>query len=47
MDKLWKAKEKLAQRFRNSKRAKHKTKSFMNNFDGIVSSVEVTYNQKN
>jgi plasmid rolling circle replication initiator protein Rep len=46
MDKLWKAKEKLAQRFRNSKRVNHKTKSFMNNFDGIVSSVEVTYSQK-
>ncbi|EKD25075.1 MAG: Replication protein [uncultured bacterium (gcode 4)] len=46
MDKLWRAKEKLAQRFRNSKRANHKTKSFMNNFDGIVSSVEITYSQK-
>ncbi len=46
MDKLWKAKEKLAQRFRNSKRDNHKAKSFMHNFDGIVSSVEVTYSQK-
>jgi len=46
MDKLWIAKEKLAQRFRNSKRTAHKSKSFMYNFDGIVSSVEVTYSQK-
>ena len=46
MDKLWTAKEKLAQKFRNSKRNTHKSKSFMYNFDGIVSSVEVTHNAK-
>jgi plasmid rolling circle replication initiator protein Rep len=46
MNKLWTAKEKLAQKFRNSKRDTHKSKSFMYNFDGIVSSVEVTYNAK-
>lgn len=46
MDKLWKAKEKLAQNFKNSKRNTHKSKSFMNNFDGMVSSVEVTYSPK-
>lgn len=46
MDKLWRAKEKLAQRFRNSQRDNHKKKSFMYNFDGIVSSVEVTYSEK-
>jgi len=46
MNKLWIAKEKLAQKFRNSKRDTHKSKSFMYNFDGIVSSVEVTYSTK-
>lgn len=46
MDKLWEAKEKLAQKFRNSKRNTHKSKSFMYNFDGIVSSVEITYSPK-
>ena len=46
MNKLWTAKEKLAQKFRNSKRDTHKSKSFMYNFDGIVSSVEVTHNPK-
>lgn len=43
MDKLWKAKEKLAQRFRNSKRGNHKNKSFMHNFEGMISSVEITH----
>jgi len=47
INKLWKAKEKLAQRFKNSQREAHKSKSFMHNFDGIVSSVEVTYSKKN
>jgi len=46
MDKLWKAKEKLAQRFKNSKRETHKSKSFMYSFDGMVSSVEITYSHK-
>jgi plasmid rolling circle replication initiator protein Rep len=43
MDKLQKAKQKLAQRFRNSKRETHKSKSFMHNFEGMVSSIEITY----
>lgn len=46
MDKLWKAKEKLAQRFKNSQRETHKSKSFMHSFDGMVSSVEITYSPK-
>lgn len=47
MDKLWKAKEKLSKSFRNSKRESQKTKSFIHNFDWIVSSVEITYSEKN
>lgn len=43
MEKLWHSKEKLAQSFRNSKRQNHKKKSFMHNFVGMVSSVEITY----
>lgn len=43
MNKLQNARDKLAQRFRNSKRAVHKNKSFMHNFDGMVSSIEVTH----
>ena len=46
MEKLWKAKEKLAHKFRNSKRKTQKSKSFMYNFDGMVSSVEITYSPK-
>ncbi len=46
MDKLWKAKEKLAYKFKNSKRETQKTKSFIYNFDGIVSSIEITYSEK-
>ncbi len=43
MSKLRTSKEILAQRFRNSKRTTHKTKSFMHNFQGMISSIEVTY----
>gem|GEM_PF-1322898 len=43
MEKLQDARQKLAQKFRNSKRKTHKKKSFMNNFDGMASSIEVTY----
>lgn len=43
MNKLQQARQKLAQRFRNSKRKEHKDKSFMHNFDGMVSSIEITY----
>lgn len=47
LNKLCTAKEKLAKRYRNWKRDSQKTKSFMNNFDWIVSSIEVTYNERN
>ena len=47
MDKLCTAKEKLGKRYRNWKRVTQKKKSFFNYFDGIVSSIEVTYNEKN
>lgn len=47
MDKLCIAKEKLGKKYRNWKRATQKKKSFFNNFDGIVSSIEVTYSEKN
>lgn len=43
LDKLCAAKEKLWKRYRNWKRASQKTKSFMNYFDWIVSSIEVTH----
>ncbi len=43
MDKLYEAKKKLSQRYRNSKRTKHKGKSFFHQFDWIIASVEVTY----
>ncbi len=46
MDKLFLAREKMAQRVRNSKRTIHKDKSFFYQFDGMVSSVEVTYTEK-
>jgi plasmid rolling circle replication initiator protein Rep len=46
MNKLWTAKEKLAKRFRNSQRKQQKSKSFMYCFDGMVSSVEITYSEK-
>lgn len=47
LNKLCEAKEKLWKQYRNWKRNSQKTKSFMNNFDGIVSSIEVTWNEKN
>jgi len=47
LDKLCTAKEKLWKRYRNWKRNSQKTKSFMNNFDWIVSSIEVTRNERN
>ena len=47
MDKLFHAKEKLAKNYRNWKRDTQKTKSFMNNFDWIVASVEVTFSERN
>lgn len=47
MDKLCTAKEKLWKRYRNWKRSSQKTKSFMNNFDWVVSSIEVTWNERN
>ena len=47
LDKLCMAKEKLWKNYRNWKRIAQKSKSFMNYFDWIVSSIEVTYNEKN
>ena len=42
--KLTNAKDKLARNYRNSKRSAVKTKSFFSQFDGMVSSIEVTKN---
>ena len=47
LNKLCSAKEKLWKRYRNWKRTSQKTKSFMNYFDWIISSIEVTYNERN
>lgn len=47
MDKLCEAKTKLGKRYRNWKRTTQKKKSFFNNFDGMVSSIEVTYSDTN
>jgi hypothetical protein len=47
MDKLCEAKEKLGKRYRNWKRNTQKTKSFLNYFDWIVSSIEVSYSESN
>ena len=47
LDKLCTAKEKLGKRYRNWKRTSQINKSFMNYFDWIVNSIEVTYNEKN
>lgn len=47
LEKLCRAKEKLAKSYRNSKRKIQKKKSFMYNFDWIVSSIEITYNERN
>lgn len=46
LDKLCTAKEKLWKNYRNWKRNSQKKKSFMNNFDWIVSSIEVTHSEK-
>lgn len=46
LEKLCRAKEKMAKSYRNSKRDSQKTKSFMHHFDGIVTSIEVTYSEK-
>lgn len=45
LSKLTKAKDKLARNYRNSKRATQRSKSFFSQFDGIVSSIEVTKNR--
>ncbi len=46
MDKLCTAKGKVAKRYRNWKRPEQKTKSFMNNFDWLICSIEVTQSEK-
>ena len=45
LSKLTKSKDKLARDYRNGKRLNHKTKSFFSQFDGMVSSIEVTKNK--
>ncbi len=45
LSKLTNAKDKLARNYRNGKRKTHKTKSFFTQFDGMVSSIEVTKNK--
>ena len=45
LSKLTTAKDKLARNYRNSKRTNQKTKSFFEQFDGMVSSIEVTKNK--
>lgn len=47
LDKLCNAKGKLGKRYRNWKRINQKSKSFLNYFDGIISSIEVRYNESN
>lgn len=46
LEKLMKAKDKLARNFRNSKRPNQKNKSFFHYFDWMVISIEVTYSEK-
>lgn len=46
LDKLMKCKKTLTQRVRNSKRTNQNKQSFFSQFDGSVSSIEVTYSQK-
>ena len=46
LNKLCKAKDKLAKSYRNSKRNAQKTKSFMHHFEWIIASIEVTYNER-
>lgn len=43
MDRLMLYKERLARAYRNSKRPWHKTKSFFNQFDGMVISIEIAH----
>ncbi len=45
MDRLMLYKDKLARTYRNSKRNKQRQKSFFSQFDGMVSSIEVTKNK--
>jgi hypothetical protein len=45
LSKLTKSKDKLARNYRNGKRVSQKTKSFFSQFDGMVSSIEVTKNK--
>lgn len=45
LSKLTTAKDKLARNYRNGKRKTHKAKSFFTQFDGMVSSIEVTKNK--
>ncbi len=45
LSKLTKSKDKLARAYRNGKRQSHKKKSFFSQFDGMVSSIEVTKNK--
>lgn len=45
LSKLTNAKNKLARAYRNGKRTNQKTKSFFSQFDGMVSSIEVTKNK--
>jgi hypothetical protein len=45
LSKLTQSKDKLARNYRNSKRSDQKTKSFFSQFDGMVSSIEVTKNK--
>lgn len=47
MDRLTLYKERLARAYRNSKRDWHKTKSFFNQFDGMVISIEIAHKGKN
>jgi len=44
LSKLTKAKDKLARNYRNGKRQNQRTKSFFSQFDGMVSSIEITKN---
>jgi hypothetical protein len=45
LSKLTQSKDKLARNYRNSKRSNQRTKSFFSQFDGMVSSIEVTKNK--
>lgn len=47
MDRVMSYKKTITQRVRNSKRENHKTLSFFGKFIWMVTSIEVTYNEKN